>query len=176
MNELPDYYLQLDETYSLAEKGHDFVLNKAEWKYIPYIWVVANSANRVANWIDQDPFLSAIHKRFHGWVDFYITKPRHAHSWHVDAAEQVSINLVFEEYNSLTLFSVENNQVDIHKFEELKYQPNKWTIINTAKKHTVINMENRDRYLMCYRPPAGTSYQTVVDWYKNEYLLSKETK
>lgn len=77
--------------------------------------------------------------------------------------------MVFEEYNSLTLFSVENNHNDIHKFEELKYQPNKWTIINTTKKHTVINQEYRSRYLMVYRPPCGTSYQTVVNWYKNEY-------
>jgi hypothetical protein len=176
MSELTDYYLQLDETYSQSEKAHDFLVNRSEWKYVPYIWIAANSPEKFETWIKPDPFLSVVHARFRGWVDFYITRPRHAHSWHVDAQEQVSFNTVFEEYNSLTLFSVENNQVDIHKFEELKYQPNKWTIINTAKKHTIINEEYRNRYLMVYRPARGTDYQTVVDWYKNEYLLSKETK
>jgi hypothetical protein len=170
MHELTDYYLNLDETYSQAATASRFVNEHATWKYIPYIWVVANGPDGRATWINTDPFLSAVHARFGGWTDFYLTKPRHAHSWHTDAAEQVSINMVFEEYNSLTLFSVENPQPDIHNFAELKYRPNQWTIINTAKKHTVLNLENRNRYLMCYRPPGGTSYQTVVDWYRNEYL------
>jgi hypothetical protein len=169
MNELPDYYLQLNETYSLADKAHDFVVHRAEWKYIPYIWVIDNSPAKFETWIKLDPFLMALHNKFHGWVDFYITRAHHAHSWHTDAAEKCSINMVFEEYNSHTLFSIKNEQVDIHEFKELKYQPNKWTIINTAKKHTVMNFESRDRFLMCYRPSGGTTYQTVVDWYKNEY-------
>lgn len=46
IKELPDYYLHLDETYSLASKAHDFMVNHSEWKYVPYIWVVANSPNK----------------------------------------------------------------------------------------------------------------------------------
>jgi hypothetical protein len=172
--ELRNYYFQLDETYSLSEKAHDFLLNQATWKYIPYIWVIENSPDKFETWIKNDRFLTALHNKFNGWVDFYLTKPRHAHGWHKDSLsvnEFVSINLVFEEYNSLTLFSVKSDksQPDIHQFEELKYQPNKWTIMNTDQSHSVINREFRNRYLMCYRPRKGTKYQTVVDWYINEY-------
>jgi hypothetical protein len=171
-NELPNYYLHLAETYSLAAKAHDFVVNHAEWKYVPYIWIIANSPNKFETWIKDDPFLMALHNRFGGWVDFYISKPRHAHTWHKDSEsvnESISINMVFEEYNSLTLCSTDHNGYGIHKYEEIKYRPNKWTIVNTAQAHSVINLEYRNRYLMCYRPPGGTSYQTVVDWYRNEY-------
>ena len=69
----------------------------------------------------------------------------------------------------IKLFSLKNEKVDIHQFAELKYVPKKWTIINTEKKHTVMNFEDRDRFLMCYRVPPAINYQNVVDWYINEY-------
>ena len=39
MNELKDYYLQLDDDYAYVEQAHDFVKNRATWKYVPYIWL-----------------------------------------------------------------------------------------------------------------------------------------
>lgn len=169
MKELKDYYLQIDDDYVHADLAHEFAVNKATWKYVPYIWVVANSPPEYETWIKGDPFLTAIHSKFRGWADFYITRGKHAHSWHTDAAEKCSINMVFETYNAHTLFSLKNEQVDIHEFVELNYVPKKWSIINTEKKHTVMNFEDRDRLLMCYRVPPAINYQTVVDWYIKEY-------
>ena len=169
MKELADYYFQIDDNYIHADYAHEFVVKEATWKYVPYIWIVENSPSKYETWIKGDPFLTAIHAKFHGWVDFYITQGKHAHSWHTDAAEKCSINMVFETYNSHTLFSLKNEKVDIHQFAELKYVPKKWTIINTEKKHTVMNFEDRDRFLMCYRVPPAINYQNVVDWYINEY-------
>lgn len=169
MKELADYYFQIDDNYTHVDRAHEFAVKEATWKYVPYIWIVENSPSKYETWIKGDPFLTAIHAKFHGWVDFYITQGKHAHSWHTDASEKCSINMVFETYNSHTLFSLKNEKVDIHQFAELKYVPKKWTIINTEKKHTVMNFEDRDRFLMCYRVPPAINYQNVVDWYINEY-------
>lgn len=169
MSELKDYYFQLDDDYAYVEQAHDFVKNRATWKYVPYIWVVENSPPKYETWIKGDRLLSSLYSKFGGWVDFYITRAKHAHSWHTDAAEKCSINMVFEEYNAQTLFSLKNEKVDIHHFAELKYVPKKWTIINTEKKHTVMNFEDRDRFLMCYRVPPAVNYNDVINWYNTEY-------
>ncbi len=174
MSELKDYYLQLDDDYAHVEQAHDFVKNRATWKYVPYIWVVENSPPKYETWIKGDRLLSSLYSKFGGWVDFYITRAKHAHSWHTDAAEKCSINMVFEEYNAHTLFSLKNEKVDIHHFAELKYVPKKWTIINTEKKHTVMNFEDKDRFLMCYRVPPAVNFNDVVNWYNTEYKVNNE--
>jgi len=174
MAELKDYYLQIDNDYTHTEKAYDFVKNQATWKYTPYMWIVENSPPKYETWIKGDPLLSSLYIIFGGWVDFYITRAKHAFNWHTDATENCSINMVFEEYNAHTLFSLNNEKIDIHHFTELKYIPKKWTIINTEKKHTVINFENRDRFLMCYRFPKTVNYNDVTFWYKNIYYKDKK--
>ena len=70
--------------------------------------------------------------------------------------------------------AVENIYVD-----ELIYTPGEWVLFNPKEKHSVINLDNRDRVLVSYRlkpglfgyPNKKTTYQDVLDWFKNEYKL-----
>jgi hypothetical protein len=75
--------------------------------------------------------------------------------------------MVLEEYNSHSLFThSERDNMYVEPVVELKYEPETWYIFNSQERHSVINLDDRDRILFTLIMPKGTDYHNVVSWYK----------
>jgi hypothetical protein len=104
--------------------------------------------------------------------------PNMFYKWHTDTYAAVHINMLLEDYNSKTLFEVEEPYPQVKMFTELKYTPGKWYLFNAQERHCVMNFDSRDRYLLSYTITKENTqgidnvYEHVLDWYKNEYLKS----
>ena len=70
-------------------------------------------------------------------------------------------------YNSHTLFTHANpKQFYVEPIVELIYKPNTWYIFNSQEKHSVINLDGKERVLFTLIMPKEVKYHDVVEWYK----------
>lgn len=123
-----------------------------------------------------DKLLRAVKEKFGGRMSVFKHWPNMFYKWHRDGDAAVHINMLLGDYNSKTLFEIEEPYPEVKNFTELKYTPGKWYLFNAQERHCVMNFDTRDRYLLSYTIRKSDTehiqdvYGYVVDWYKNEYL------
>lgn len=163
------FFRELPELYTKGDVINNFLPN-AKFKWVPYIHACYNAPAPTF----RDPFINALDEKFKGWFNLFKIPAKCCYGWHTDVPQKVAVNMVLDKFNSHTLFSRDNSNPDLYFFEELKYEPLRWYIFNTQVKHTVVNLGETDRILCSYRVPDEIDYETVVDWYFNEYQPSLE--
>ena len=163
-----EYYLNLDETCSIVDTIKEF-LDKAVWVWVPYMLLAYNFPEKE---IVNDSFLTEISEKFGGKLRLYKIPKNSVYNWHQDYNVGCALNLVMDEYNCHTLFSTKTHSYKtttghpiIHDVIELKYVPCKYTLFNNQQLHQVVNLDDRDRYLLTMTFPKEISYEVVKDWY-----------
>ncbi len=122
----------------------------------------------------QSPFCQELSKEF-GEIktNFIKNNPMTTYDWHRDIDRKVAINfLLAEAPNSLTLFRDKEYGVDRMRYniDVCTYTPRKPVIFNTTIQHTVINYNDRPRFILSLIFPLDVTFVEVRD-----YLLSKPT-
>jgi hypothetical protein len=156
-----DYYLNLDVECSIVATVKEF-LDKAIWVWVPYMVLAYNFPEKE---ITNDSFLTEISNKFGGKLRLYKISKNSVYNWHKDYNVGCALNLVMDEYNCHTLFSKTYGHPIIDNVIELKYVPGKYTLFNNQQLHQVVNLDDRDRYLLTMTFPKELSYHTVKDWY-----------
>lgn len=141
-----------------------------EYKWVPNFYVYDSQTNPLPQKLQiqfyDDPFIKQVKKFFGGDIRFYKVPARSVYRWHKDWAHNCCFNLVFEEYHSHTLFSINSSHNDVDQIEELKYELNQWYLFNTQVKHMVVNLDDHDRHLVTYRiSDKKVTYEQVKEWY-----------
>jgi hypothetical protein len=142
-------------------------LPTAEWKWVPYQTLATNFPYRI---LDNDPFLSSIPKKFHPTLRLYKFPARSVYNWHIDAVIGCSLNMVLDDYESVTLFKKEEDKKIniIDQTVELKYQKEKWYVFNSQATHMVANIGAVDRYLLSVSFPKMIKYNELIDYIKQQ--------
>ena len=135
----------------------------AVWEWIPHQTVATNFPSHM---IHHDLFLRTIPKDFHPTLRLYKFPASSIYNWHRDAAIGCSLNMVFDDYNSFTLFSKYETLGIVSETIELKYEKNKWYLFNSQQLHLVANTGNVDRYLLTVTFPKEVKYDEVLKWIK----------
>jgi hypothetical protein len=165
MNDLDNYYYEINEPFQEIDKITQFIPN-ADWQWVPFMTIAMNFNQS----LDSDPFIKKVGTQFGGKLKLYKFPANHVYHWHRDVSIGCSLNMVLDIYNSHTLFTHANpKQVYVEPIIELNYKPNTWYIFNSQEKHSVINLDGRERVLFTLIMPREVKYHDVVSWYK-EYL------
>ena len=94
---------------------------------------------------------------------------KYCYHWHVDDFRQSCINsLISKDHHSHTLFGEYKDVFYYNNLIELKYKPYTYYLFNNQKNHTVLNLDNKDRYLFSLYFEEETSYEILRDKLKNE--------
>ena len=143
----------------------------AEWRWLPWIYVCINLPRK--DLIGKDPFIDMLIEKG-GSLCLYKIPASTSYNWHRDASIGVSLNIVLTDYNCHTIFSTGHyeymnamNFPILDKIVELKYEPKKWFLFNSQIRHSVVNLDHRDRYLLTITFPKEYSYNKL-----KEFLIS----
>ena len=90
------------------------------------------------------------------------------YDWHVDDYRQSCINcLVSKEHDSYCLFGEHKDEWYHDNIIELKYKPYTYYLFNNQKEHTVLNLDNKDRYVFSLYFDEETSYEILKEKFKS---------
>tara|TARA_R100000988_G_scaffold91308_1_gene55073 strand:+ start:57 stop:566 length:510 start_codon:yes stop_codon:yes gene_type:complete len=116
------------------------------------------------SWIQKELALNEINK-IHPIKQLGLLKVENKsfYDWHVDDYRQSCINcLVSKEHHSYCLFGKHKDEWYHNNIIELKYKPYTYYLFNNQKKHAVINLDSKDRYLLSLYFNEETSYKILT--------------
>ena len=123
-------------------------------------------------WIQKELALNEINK-IHPIKQLGLLKVENKsfYDWHVDDYRQSCINcLVSKEHNSYCLFGEHKDKWYHDNIIELKYKPYTYYLFNNQKQHTVLNLDNRNRYLFSLYFNKETSYEILREKLKSTLI------
>jgi hypothetical protein len=165
-----NYFQAVCTSCNFIEHIEKFV-SSAEWKWEPSMFVATN----LPNVSQDDVFLKQVSAQFSGSLQLYKIPSNSVYTWHRDKDTiGCSINMVLDNYNCHTLFSIGNHGTPVlQKVIELKYTPKIWYAFNSKELHTVINVDTRDRYLLSFILPGNVRYADLTKWLADQNYISK---
>jgi len=90
------------------------------------------------------------------------------YDWHVDSYRQSCINcLISKDHHSYLLFGDFKDEYYHNNIIELKYKPYTYYLFNNQKKHAVMNLDSKDRYLLSLYFEEETSYEILREKLKS---------
>jgi hypothetical protein len=121
--------------------------------------------------IAKDSLLKSIHDRAHGELYLFKFPPNRMYNWHIDTTNLFNVNLIFEESPmGISLFKLEEGDYDkttthrsLSAVLPVKYTPMHWLIYNAQIPHTVLNLSDKNRYLLSYTIKKDISKLTYTD-------------
>ena len=167
---LPEqYYLKLNEECTVIDEFKK-IISDATWRVGGYLFVI--DRHHITRAIYDDPFIKELKETFEGsYIDIYKFPPNSFYRFHTDVHSSCSINMVLEDYHSHSMFtsSKVSDKRYYDEITELKYEPYKWHLFNTQRRHCVLNLDNKPRYTIAYRfnkDIKNYTYEDVLEWYK----------
>ena len=145
-------------------------LPKAIWRWKTYMTVAVGFHLLSEPIVQSDRLLKQLHDKFQPQLRLYQIPSKSFYRFHKDALFDVSMNMILEQYNCHTVFINEVLNEHVYKLDELVYTPQKFYLFNTQIPHAVMNLDDRERVLVSFNFPKGISFETVDDWYQNEFL------
>ena len=115
------------------------------------------------SWIQKELALNQINK-IHTIKQLGLlrVKQKSFYDWHVDDYRQSCINcLVSVEHHSYCLFGEHKDEWYHNNIIELKYKPYTYYLFNNQKKHAVMNLDKKDRYLLSLYFQEEVSYEIL---------------
>ena len=115
------------------------------------------------SWIEKELALNQINK-IHAIKQLGLLRVKHKsfYDWHVDDYRQSCINcLVSKEHHSYCLFGEHKDEWYHNNIIELKYKPYTYYLFNNQKKHAVLNLDKKDRYLLSLYFKEEASYEIL---------------
>lgn len=92
--------------------------------------------------------------------------PRHCHAWHTDT-RPASINMLLDGWDYLTAFGMRVGPTSLSNIEALRYEPNRYYLMNSKKPHTVFNFGG-ERYLLSIGIADRYTFKDVLDYIVRE--------
>jgi len=123
------------------------------------------------SWIEKELALNQINK-IHAIKQLGLlrVKNKSFYDWHVDDYRQSCINcLVSKEHHSYCLFGEQKDKWYHNNIIELKYKPYTYYLFNNQKKHAVMNLDKKDRYLLSLYFQEETSYEILQKKLKSTF-------
>lgn len=96
-------------------------------------------------------------------------KPMTFYKFHIDEHRTACLNLLIDGVDSQTFFGINTEQVEVTSLIELIYKPNTFYILNTQKKHAVLN-RNNFRYVLSLGIYKPFSYEEILNYCKENKL------
>jgi len=164
------FFYELQDEYPYRNQLLEYI------KTATFTYTDQNKIDHLPSVYSEDKLLRAVRAKYNGRMSVFKLWPNMFYKWHKDGYAAMHINMLLEDYNSKTLFEIEETYSTVKQFTELKYTPGKWYLFNAQETHCVINFDLRDRYLLSYTIDKKDTtdipnvYEHVLDWYKNEYL------
>jgi len=94
------------------------------------------------------------------------------YNWHVDKYRQSCINcLISRDHHSYSLFGEYKDENYHNNIIELKYKPYTYYLFNNQKKHAVVNLDSKDRYLLSLYFKEEISYEILRDKFLNLKII-----
>ena len=115
------------------------------------------------SWIQKELALKQVNK-IHPIKQLGLLRVKHKsfYDWHVDDYRQSCINcLVSKEHDSYCLFGEHKDEWYHDNIIKLKYKPYTYYLFNNQKKHAVLNLDSRDRYLLSLYFKEEASYKIL---------------
>ena len=100
--------------------------------------------------------------------------PKSFYNWHVDDYRQSCINLLISENfegQSFTLFGEEKDNYYHNNIVELKYMPSTYYLFNNQVKHSVTNLDDKDRYLLSLYFKEELPYKVLKEKFEDNDLI-----
>ncbi len=94
----------------------------------------------------QDPFFQKLAKRHEFHAGVLRLPPKTCYNWHIDTDRGVSINMLVEDDGRSQCLFLDGKPGVSFKFDELKYEPDTYYVLNTKMPHIVLNY-SAPRYL-----------------------------
>jgi len=124
-------------------------------------------------WIGKESALDKIHK-VHPIKQLGLLKvPKKSfYNWHVDDFRQSCINLlVSKDHHSYSVFGEHQNDYYHNNIIELNYKPLTYYLFNNQRKHAVINLDSKDRYLFSLYFEEETPYEVLQEKLKSDLVI-----
>jgi len=165
---MENLYYQLNSLPDYLEEITNFSKN-ACWQWVPFMHLSKEFQNDIGLKItEKDVMLSDLRNSFNGTLRLYMFPNNSVYNWHKDSNIGCSLNLIFDEYNSFTLFNSSNKTGIVDSVTELKYQKNRWYLFNSQVLHSVINMDAKKRFLLTFTFPRVIDYFKVLEFIKKK--------
>jgi hypothetical protein len=95
------------------------------------------------------------------------TEPYSFYRFHIDEKRKCAINMLLDGFDSNCYFADPTDSEDVfNNVEELVYEPNTYYLLNTTKKHAVMN-RSKTRYMFSMGINYA-SYEFVKNIYENK--------
>tara|TARA_R100000152_G_scaffold13723_1_gene6127 strand:+ start:231 stop:746 length:516 start_codon:yes stop_codon:yes gene_type:complete len=120
-------------------------------------------------WIEKELTLNQINK-IHPIKQLGLLKipGKSFYNWHVDDFRQSCINiLISRDHHSYSIFGEYKNDYYHNNIIELKYKPYTYYLFNNQKKHSVVNLDSKDRHLLSLYFRKEISYEILREKLKS---------
>ena len=93
------------------------------------------------------------------------------YNWHVDDFRQSCINmLISKNHHSYSMFGEYKNNYYHNNIIELQYKPYTYYLFNNQKRHSVVNLDNEDRYLLSLYFSEEKPYHLLQEKLKTQLM------
>lgn len=94
----------------------------------------------------------------------YRFAPNTCYKWHIDhPGRKCCVNMLIDGYDSLTMFGNPAPNGKYTDITKLIYEPNRYTLLNVHKFHTVFNF-SEPRHILSIGVPSPTTYEQVKQY------------
>lgn len=154
---LAKYFCKLEPTCTVRQELFELAQSVTDWepeKKYTFLQTVIDITPFLA-----DPAISYIDSLpKYAWRIFKLP-PHTYYPFHVDAWRGAAFNLLLnEQIDSVTLFDAGPFRARQIHIVELKYEPNTFYLLNTKKRHAVLNKDSCDRFVLSV---GVESYETT---------------
>lgn len=137
-------------------------------------WIPNNGIDRIeieASELDGDPKIAALVDHFgckaERKLSIFRFLPNTCHAWHTDLQRFAAINMLLDGWDSITMFGVRKDAINMVAVEKLHYELDRYYLLNSKRQHTIVNFDNY-RYLLSIGIPERYSFADVVNYIKEE--------
>jgi hypothetical protein len=165
---MEDLYYQLKTIPSYVDDVFKFS-KTTKWTWIPFVYISMNFQFDLGLKITKnDIMLSDLKNMFNGGLRLYMFPKNSVYNWHRDAEIGCSLNLIFDDYKSFTLFNPSDETKILNSVVELQYQKNYWYLFNSQILHSIVNIDTKDRFLLTFTFPKNINYSNVLNFIKQK--------
>ncbi len=158
-----EYFYELETIESYSNGLLDLINSTKFWFQKNNLHII-----KVENIFFNDSILSTLIERFNGTPLIFKLPPNIWYDWHTDENRLCAINMLILGNRSHCFFGERENR-DIVKTRELTYNSNRYYLLNTQKKHAVLNFEE-PRYVLSVGFAGTHDYFTVLQFCKDNKL------
>ena len=152
-----EYFYRLNVDSKISQRVMEKVKSSQEsdWKKIIEMTLLKLSIDDFAD----DPKIVEIINRFgcEERLSVYKSVPNTCYGWHSDAIRNASMNMLLAGWDSQCVFGDMKALREINNIKILKYEPNRYFLMNVSKFHTVFNFNN-PRYMLSIGFPKPTVF------------------